>query len=154
MVALLLSGRLTGHRELALTLQESRVGRYQMLATATKHTRYIAQAGGITYRQTCGPFVQQDTISIIPSSEIFRPPHACSHYLPDCCCDGKRSIIVGQHESRSGDWQRLGQRKNGRVSVGEAIHDEKRQILTSTSRTEIPPGILAAVWLELEGGGS
>jgi hypothetical protein len=101
LVAYRRSGELTGHRELALTLQERRVGRCRLLALR-KTTQQMPCAGKLTDKLV-SLYTGSNMISKIPSSEIFRPPHACSLHLPGCCCDGH-----GVHQGRR---VRLGQRR-------------------------------------------
>lgn len=102
------SGELTGHRELALTLQESRVGRYRLLALCKTH-----QAKAMHRKLTdklVSLYTGSNMISKIPSSEIFRPPHACSLHLPGCCCDGHGSTNVGECDLDSEECSGLGRR--------------------------------------------
>lgn len=51
-------------------------------------------------------------------------------------------MAMGPPRSASATWTA----KNVRVSVAEAVYGRKLQILTSTSRTVTPPGILAVVY--------
>ncbi len=90
-------------------------------------------------------YVGSNMISKIPSSEIFRPPHACSLNLPGCCCDGQRRHITRRRS-------RLGQRRLFGSRPQRPFYGRELRILTSTSRTVTPPGILVVmygIWAEM-----